>query len=102
VPPAARAALEPNLQEWEVLTASRNVFPLPAAKAIEGLHVPVLLLTGDHTLPLLKRCVAALTARFPNSRRVTIADATHDMWSEKPEVCGAALRKFLREQVAGR
>jgi len=64
VPPAARAALEPNLQEWEVLTASRNVFPLPAAKAIEGLHVPVLLLTGDHTLPLLKRCVAALTARF--------------------------------------
>jgi non-heme chloroperoxidase len=100
VSPEARAALEPSLQEWEVLTASRKGFPVPSAKAIAGVRAPVLLLTGDHTLPLLKRCVTAVAARFPQSRRVTIRNATHDMWSEKPDVCGAALRKFLRETSA--
>jgi pimeloyl-ACP methyl ester carboxylesterase len=98
VPPDARAALEPSLQEWEVLTASGKAFPVPSTRAIKGFKAPVLLLTGDRTLPLLKRCVASLTVRFPNCRRVTIPDATHDMWSEKPELCGAALRRFLREK----
>jgi len=93
----ARAALEPSLKEWEVLTASRKGFPIPSDKAIAGFRAPVLLLTGDRTLPLLKRCVTAVAARFPQSRRVTIRNATHDMWSEKPAACGAALRKFLRE-----
>jgi pimeloyl-ACP methyl ester carboxylesterase len=100
VSPEARAALEPSLQEWEVLTASRKGFPVPSARAIARVRVPVLLLTGDHTLPLLKRCVTAVAARFPQSRRVTIRNATHDMWTEKPDVCGAALRKFLRESSA--
>ena len=98
VPPEARAALEPSLQEWELLTASRHVFPVPSARAIKGSKAPVLLLTGARTLPLLKRCVASLRMRFPRSRCATIPDATHDMWSEKPELCGAALRTFLCEQ----
>ena len=97
LPAAARAALEPNLQEWEVLTVSGQPFPVPSARSIKALHVPVLLLTADHTLPLLKRCVAALATRFPNSERAVVQNATHDMWSEKPEVCGVALRKFLHE-----
>src|SRR5438874_1541291 len=71
VSPEARAALEPSLQEWEVLTGSREGFPVPSARAIARVRVPVLLLTGDHTLPLLKRCVTAVAARFPQSRRVT-------------------------------
>ena len=96
-PPAARAAMEPNMQEWEVLTVSGKPFPVPSAGSIKALHVPVLLLTGDHTLPLLKRCVAAVTARYPKSQRVTVRNATHDMWSEKPQICGAALRNFLRK-----
>src|SRR6266404_4263123 len=97
LPPAARAAMEPNMQEWEVLTVSGKPFPVPSAESIQALHVPVLLLTGDHTLPLLKRCVAAVTARYPKSQRVTVRNATHDMWSEKPQTCGAALRNFLRK-----
>lgn len=97
LPPAARAALEPNLQEWEILTASRKAFVMPPARALKEVRVPVLLLTGDHTLPLLKQCITALSMRFPNSRRVTVPNATHDMWTERPEICGAALRKFLRE-----
>jgi len=99
MPPAARDALEPNLREWEVLTVSGTAFPVPSTKLIKEFHAPVLLLTGDHTLPVLKRCVAALTARFPESGRVVIRNATHDMWSERPQECGGALRKFLRENA---
>ena len=101
LPPAARDALAPNLREWEVLTISETPFPVPSTKLIEEFHAPVLLLTGDHTLPVLQRCVAALTARFPESERVLIRNATHDMWSERPQECGVALRQFLRETEDG-
>ena len=98
LPPAARDALESNLREWEVLSVSHNPFPVPSTKLIKEFHAPILLLTGDHTLPVLKRCVIALTERFPESKRVVIPNANHDMWSEMPQKCGAALRKFLREK----
>ena len=98
MPPAARDALEPNLREWEVLTVSGIPFPVPSTKLIKEFHAPMLLLTGDHTLPVLERCVAALTERFPESERVVIRNASHDMWSETPQKCGVALRKFLREK----
>jgi len=98
MPPAARDALEPNLREWEVLTVSAIPFPVPSTRLIKEFHVPVLLLTGDRTLPVLERCVAALTERFPESERVMIRNASHDMWSETPRKCGVALRKFLREK----
>jgi len=97
LPRAARDALESNLPEWQVLTTSETPFPVPSTKLIKEFHAPVLLLTGDQTLPVLKRCVAALTARFPESERVVIQNATHDMWSERPEDSGVALRKFLGE-----
>jgi len=97
LPRAARDALESNLPEWQVLTTSETPFPVPSTKLIKEFHAPVLLLTGDHTLPVLKRCVAALTARFPESERVVIQNATHDMWNERPEDCGVALQKFLGE-----
>jgi len=98
MPPATRDALEPNLQEWEALTVSGIPFPVPSTKLIKEFHAPTLLLTGDHTLPVLERCVAALTQRFPKSERVMIRNASHDMWSETPQKCGVALRKFLREK----
>src|SRR5205085_1320896 len=66
LPPAAREALEPNLKEWEVLTTSDMPFPVPSTKLIKEFHAPALLLTGDHTLPVLQRCVDAVTARFPD------------------------------------
>lgn len=98
LPPAARAALEPNLLEWEVLTRSRKPFPVPSSAALRRINSPVLLLSGDRSLPLLRRSVDQLAMLLPGSRRLTLRNATHDMWSETPDACGAALRKFLREK----
>jgi non-heme chloroperoxidase len=97
LPAAARAALEPNLLEWEVLTRSRKPFPFPSSAAVRRINHPVLLLTGERSLPLLRRSVDQLAMLLPASRRVTVPNATHDMWSEAPAACGAALREFLRE-----
>ena len=96
LPSEARDALESNLREWEALSTSDTPFPVPSTKSVKEFRAPVLLLICDHTLPVLKRCVAALTARFPESERVVIHNATHDMWSERAQDCGVALRKFLR------
>jgi non-heme chloroperoxidase len=98
LPPAARAALEPNLLEWIVLTRSTNPFPAPSSAALRRINFPVLLLTGDRSLPFLQRGFDQLAMLLPGSRRVTLRNATHDMWSETPDACGAALRKFLREK----
>jgi pimeloyl-ACP methyl ester carboxylesterase len=98
LPAAARAALEPNLLEWEVLTRSRKPFPVPSLAALRRINFAVLLLSGDRSLPLLRRSVDQLAVLLPGSRRVTLHNATHDMWSETPDACGAALRKFLREK----
>jgi pimeloyl-ACP methyl ester carboxylesterase len=98
LPPAARAALEPNLPEWQALTRSTNPFPVPSAAALHRAQFRVLLLSGDRSLPLLRRGVDELATLLPGSRRVTLRNATHDMWSETPDACGAALREFLREK----
>jgi hypothetical protein len=91
-------ALEPNLLEWEVLTRSRKPFPVPSSAALRRINFAVLLLSGDRSLPLLRRSVDQLAVLVQGSRRVSLRNATHDMWSETPDACGAALRKFLREK----
>jgi non-heme chloroperoxidase len=97
LPPGVRTALESNLLEWEVLTCSQRPFPVPSSSAVRSISVPVLLLSGDHSLPILQRGIKELARLLPRNRRLTIPNATHDMWSEAPGACGEALRNFLDE-----
>ena len=100
VPADVEAVLTPNLREWEVLTRSTDAFPVPSDDSLRRIKAPVLLLTGDHSLPLLQRSVREIGNRLPGSRQVTIRNAAHDMWREKPSDCGAALRHFLHTVAA--
>jgi pimeloyl-ACP methyl ester carboxylesterase len=46
---------------------------------------------------LAKAIDGLLEQTLPHARRVVIADATHDMWSEHPRECRKEALAFLRK-----
>jgi len=95
MPPDGRRALTDNLREWKALTTSRDAFPPLDRDAVSKLNMSILLLSGEKTLPPLRLINEELIHLLPNAERVAVPNATHDMWIEKPEVCGEAVRSFL-------
>ena len=62
---------------------------------LEGLAVPVLILDGGASPPIVGAIAAALAARLPQARRVTLPDAGHMLpVTHAPAVAGA-IRAFL-------
>lgn len=99
LPTEVRQPLEENLGGWEAFTTSHDCFPmLDKAKAAQ-LPMPILLLTAPHTLPLHQLVNAELVRLLPQAQHVMIGDATHEMWSEQPAACGAAVLAFLQGQA---
>ncbi len=95
MPPDGRRALTDNLREWKALTTSRDAFPPLDRDAVRKLNMSILLLSGEKTLPPLRLINEELIRLLPNAERVAVPNATHDMWIEKPEVCGETVRSFL-------
>jgi non-heme chloroperoxidase len=95
MPPDGRRALTDNLREWKALTTSRDAFPSLDRDAVRKLNMSILLLSGEKTLPPLRLINEELIRLLPNAERVAVPNATHDMWIEKPEVCGETVRSFL-------
>jgi pimeloyl-ACP methyl ester carboxylesterase len=99
LPPEVRQELEENLDGWEAFTTSRDCFPMLDKTRGAQLSMPILLLTAANTLPTHQLINAELERLLPDAKRVTIADATHEMWAEQPEVCGEAVESFLAGQA---
>jgi pimeloyl-ACP methyl ester carboxylesterase len=96
LPPDVRAVVLDNAPEWRALTRSKNAFPSLPISAIERIRTPTLLMGGARSLPLAHAIDGLLERSLPHARRVVIADATHDMWSEHPEECRDAALRFLK------
>jgi pimeloyl-ACP methyl ester carboxylesterase len=97
LPPEVRQFLEANLVEWQALTTSRDAFPPISRESVAQMQLPTLLLCGGATLPINQIVNAELERALTNGRRVTIQGATHEMWTEQPDACGAAALQFLSE-----
>jgi pimeloyl-ACP methyl ester carboxylesterase len=98
-PPEVRQVLEDNLHEWEALTTSSDAFPMLAKERVAQLGMPTLLMTGDQTLPIHRLVNDEIERVWPHVQRVRLPKATHDMWNEQPDACGAAVFKFLGEHA---
>jgi pimeloyl-ACP methyl ester carboxylesterase len=94
-PVQARQFLMSDIREWKALTTSVDAFPMLDRDAVRSLKMPILLITGEKSLTLLRMINEELGRVLPNAERVTIPGATHDMWQEQPEVCGGATLSFL-------
>lgn len=100
-PERLRRRVMENARDWEAHTLSSDPFPAPTRDAVAALDVPVLLLSGERTLPLHRVVDAQLEALLPRVRRVTIPGASHDLWGEQGERCRELTLEFLQQLSVG-
>ncbi len=62
---------------------------------LEALHLPVLLLEGALSPPVIGAIIAELARRLPDARRQSVAGAAHMLPITHPLDTGAAIREFL-------
>lgn len=99
LPPDVRQAMDQDISGWEAFTTSLDCFPMLDKAQVAQLPMPILLITAEKTLPIHQLVNAELVRLLPRAQHVTIADATHEMWTEQPEACGEAVRTFLQAQA---
>jgi pimeloyl-ACP methyl ester carboxylesterase len=86
-----------NIREWEALTTSRNAFPALSREKVKRIKIPVLMLSGERSLKVLKFIDEELKPLLPNAERIIVQSATHDMWSEQPDTLNKAAFGFLEK-----
>ena len=94
-PPRVRERLLANAREWEAHTTSSDPFPALDRDRLRALRVPVLMLSGERTLPLHHLVDAELERLLPDVRRVVVPGATHDVWTDGGAVCREETLAFL-------
>lgn len=95
IPAEFRSALLANIREWQALTTSQDAFPPITREQVRSLRVPVLMLSGGKTYPMLRLTDDELERHLQNGRRQIIPNGTHDVCSEEPSVCATSIRAFL-------
>jgi non-heme chloroperoxidase len=95
LPDEARQMWQGNLGEWEALTTSHDAFPMVAKERVAQVQLPTLSLTAERTLDIHQLVNDELERLLPLGRREIIREATHEMWTEQPEACGARTLQFL-------
>ena len=98
LPEEVKNVLRANQRDWQALTTSSDAFPHLSRRAVTRLPMPVLMLTGDQTLPIHQLVNDELERLVPNGQRVRFPDATHEIWDEFPEQARATTLTFLAAQ----
>ncbi len=98
LPPEDLAVLMSNIKEWRALTTSSDAFPLITPDEVRGIEIPVLMISGGRSYPILQLIDAEIEKQLANGRRVIVPEGTHDVCSEQSAVCAEAIRAFLAEQ----
>jgi pimeloyl-ACP methyl ester carboxylesterase len=98
IPAGYQDYLRSNAREFKVWMTSPEPFPDVEPARVQGLRVPVLLLSGQRTAALHKLIDAELERLLPQVERRVIPGATHDMWNVNPQACQEALLEFLRRR----
>ena len=93
---SSKAETMRDAHEWEVMMSTGELFPAIEPEAIGRIHVPVLLLSGEKSYPFLNLTDEALLHLIPDSERIVLHGATHQMLYDKPEICDDEILAFLR------
>ena len=91
IPPEALQALKSNLTEMEALANSENPFP----NLNSSFDIPTMIITSEHTMPVLNCTNESLIRANPKAKHVQIKGASHDMWMTHPEVMTNHIREFI-------
>ncbi len=99
LPPEVKTQFIVNIQEWRSIAYSPDPFPDFRREYLSGINVPVLLLSGGQTLPLLQLTNKELERVLPGAHQFHLAEATHDYWLTHPQQMGNAVLNFLQTAV---
>jgi non-heme chloroperoxidase len=92
-----RSDVRDNLEALRSEFLANNFGPL-SDELLEQVRVPVLLLTGQDSPAFLTRLIDRLEQLLPDSRRVTIGDASHFMHEDNPEAFNREVLDFWAQQ----
>jgi pimeloyl-ACP methyl ester carboxylesterase len=85
-----------NAHEWDVMLTTGELFPELDPRAVQKIHIPVLLLSGEKSYPFLGTIDGELERLLPNNRRIILRGLSHRMWFEDPDVCRKTTLDFLK------
>ena len=85
-----------NVEEWNVMMTTGELFPNLDPGAVRNIRAPVLILSGEKSYPFLRLIDEELARLLPDNRRIVLPGATHGMWFEQPEECRKDVLEFLR------
>ncbi|CAN5580509.1 hypothetical protein BH23PSE2_BH23PSE2_10980 [soil metagenome] len=92
-----------NVREWRALTLSRASFPQVDHDRVRALRVPVLILSGGKNAGGFNDLIDGQLERLlPNAQRVIIAEASHEMFLDFPELTARTMREFFQRHRAQR
>lgn len=92
----ARARRFGNVLAMKVLALSDQGFPTLSLETVRTLAMPILLLSGENTQPILAACFTALCSALPSAEVHRVSGSGHSVYREKPEVHSALAKDFLR------
>ena len=98
VPEEFLNSLKINLREVEALVDSRDPFSAPNPETLRSLKMPVMILTTENTMPMLKCTNTKLAETLPESIHHHLDDAGHELWLTHPEQLASYLYDFIQQQ----
>ncbi len=98
IPAEFRDMLLANIEDWRAITTAPLSLPRVTREEMSRISVPVLLISGGKTADVHRLVDPVLAQVIPTSRRAIIAEGSHEMCSEQPAACAAAIADFLRLQ----
>ena len=101
LPPEGRAVAMQNSRFFKAATSSPDPFPAVPKSKVRRLRMPVLIVTGENTIPLHKFVNGELARLLPKARPVTIPQAGHGSARENPQAFNTAVQEFL-ETISSR
>ena len=88
-----------NSKEWEALAVSSDAYPYIDLQKIENLNLPVLLISGSRSAGNFNDLIDnQLSELLPDSRRVIIENAGHEMFQDNPQETNRAIIGFLASE----
>jgi non-heme chloroperoxidase len=95
VPETQRNYWRSDLREWQALSTSLDAFPPLSREDVRRIKVSALMLSGGQSLPIHKFIDSELQPLLSKGERLVIPNASHEMWSEQPDVCRRSVLAFL-------
>lgn len=95
IPPEKLQQRRENMMAGRRVALSSDEFPLLPPKALAGISVPVMIVTGANTGPVFKAMISGITRTMPQARLEVVEGAGHSVPQDQPEIFNRLALGFL-------